>query len=396
MTLAGAALASAGVFLLPFVELRPNRLAPGTLEPLASAGWGALPVVLAVALGYAAALVAPVRLRRLLARVAGWALVASLAWALGGAAERLLAGAEGPARVSIGGGAWLALAGAAVLASAGAPKEAASRAAEGRASRASEEPAARAPGGPLVPVVGLAGLVAAFVWGGAGSLSLAREFAVRADSFWRLAGGHVALAGAALAAGCVVGMPLGLWASRNARVRAVALAVTGVIETVPSLALLGLLVVPLAAIGAAFPALRELGVRGIGPAPGFVALTLYALLPIVRNTYVGLAGVDPAVKDAGRGMGMSPAQLLLRVELPLAAPLVVEGIRTAAVLLVGITTLTVFAGARNLGILIFEGLGQFAPDLVLLGALPTIALAVVADVALSALGRVVTPKGARP
>jgi len=93
------------------------------------------------------------------------------------------------------------------------------------------------------------------------------------------------------------------------------------------------------------------------------------------------------------GMGMSSLQLLARVELPLAAPLIVDGVRTAAVLLIGITALTVFAGARNLGILIFEGLGQFAPDLILLGALPIIALAVAVDVVLSALGRAVTPKG---
>jgi osmoprotectant transport system permease protein len=186
-----------------------------------------------------------------------------------------------------------------------------------------------------------------------------------------------------------------MWATRNRHVRSAVLGITGVIQTIPSLALLGLLVVPLAALAAAFPALRDLGIRGIGAAPGFIALTLYALLPVVRNTYVGLSEVDPAALDAGRGMGMSRAQLLFRVEFPLAAPLVAEGVRTAAVLLIGITTLTVFAGARNLGILIFEGLGQFAPDLILLGALPTIALAVAADLALGALARLLTPKGVR-
>ena len=159
--------------------------------------------------------------------------------------------------------------------------------------------------------------------------------------------------------------------------------VAGVIQTIPSLALLGLLVVPLSALGQAVPFLRTLGVRGIGAAPGLVALTLYALLPVIRNTYIGLTGVDPAVVDAGRGMGMSRGQLLTRVEFPLALPLIMEGVRTAAVLLIGITTLTAFAGARNLGVLIIEGIGQFAPDLILLGALPTIMLAVTADIVLS-------------
>lgn len=370
MALVGAVLALAGAALLPFVELRANRLVPGTSEPLAAAGWLAVPVVLSIVAGFAAALAPWPAVRRWAAQVAGWALIGSLAWALGAAAATLLEGAPATARVSIGGGAWVMVAGAAVLAT-------------------------RTPRGPVAPALGVLAVVAALFWGDMSSLSLAREFAVRADSFWSLLGAHLALAGASLLAGCLIGMPLGLWASRNARMRAVVLAVTGVIETIPSLALLGLLVVPLAALGAAFPLLREWGIRGIGPAPGFIALTLYALLPIVRNTYVGLAEVDPAVRDAGRGMGMSSLQLLVRVELPLAAPLIVDGVRTAAVLLIGITALTVFAGARNLGILIFEGLGQFAPDLILLGALPTIALAVAVDAALSALGRAVTPKGAQ-
>jgi len=370
VALIGAVLALVGATVLPFVELRPNRLAPGSLESLSAAGWFAVPVVLSIAAGFAAALAPWPALRRAAARVAGWALIGSVVWALGAAAASLLEGGPDVARVSVGGGAWLMLAGAAVLV--------------GRAEHAA-----------AIPVLGVVAVVAAFIWGDASSLSLAREFAGRADSFWALLRGHLALAGASLLAGCLIGIPLGLWASRNARVRAGVLAVTGVIETVPSLALLGLLVVPLAALSAAVPALRELGVRGIGPAPGFIALTLYALLPVVRNTYVGLAGVSDAVKDAGRGMGMSGTQLLKRVEIPLAAPLIVDGVRIAAVLLIGITTLTVFAGARNLGTLIFEGLGQFAPDLILLGALPTIALAVLVDAALSALGRAVTPKGVR-
>ena len=238
-------------------------------------------------------------------------------------------------------------------------------------------------------------LAAALEWGGLAEISLAREYAVRSADFWPLVGDHIVLTMMALVSGIVLGVPLGLWATRDRRVRGVVLGVTGVIQTIPSLALLGLLVVPLSALSTAVPFLRQLGIRGIGTAPAVVALTLYALLPVVRNTYVGVTGVDPAALDAARGMGMNRWQRLTRVQLPLAAPLMIDGVRTAAVLLVGITTLTVFAGARNLGVLIFEGLGQFAPDLILLGALPTIVLAMLADVTLSALGRVLTPKGMR-
>ena len=397
VALTGALVALAGAALLPLAELRANRLVPGTLESLGVAGALALPVWVALAVGFAAAFAPASAARPRLARLAAWGLVGATAWALGAACSRLLEGQPAVARVSIGAGAWVLLAGAAVLGFAGrdraftpaggSPKRG-ERAAAGRTARVVVMRL-------LAPAAGIAAVVLAFTSGGLDQLSLAREYAVRADSFWQLLLGHVTLSAAALAAGLAIGVPLGLAATRNRRVRAVALGVTGIIQTVPSLALLGLLVVPLAALGAAYPVLRELGIRGIGAAPGLIALTLYALLPIVRNTYVGLSEVDQGAIDAGRGMGMSSAQLLTRVELPLALPLIIEGVRTAAVLLVGITTLTVFAGARNLGILIFEGLGQFAPDLILLGAIPTIALALVADLGLSALGRALTPEGVR-
>lgn len=301
-----------------------------------------------------------------------------MAWALGAAAERLLEGQSSVARVSLGGGSWVLLAAAAVLA---------------LAARGADPP--RTALRRALLAVGILAALGALPWGGLSSLSLAREFSVRSATFWPLVQGHIFLSLVSVGTAVLLGVPLGLWASRNRRVRGVVLGVAGAIQTVPSLALLGLLVVPLAALGAAFPLLREFGIRGIGATPGLIALTLYALLPIVRGTYVGLAHVDHAAIDAGLGMGMSRAQLLARVEMPLAVPLIVDGVRTAAVLVVGITTLTAFAGARNLGVMIFEGLGQFAPDLILLGAIPVIALAVAADVAFGWLSRALTPKGVR-
>ncbi len=226
-------------------------------------------------------------------------------------------------------------------------------------------------------------------------MAIGQEYASHADVFWQLAAQHLALAGGGLAAGIVVGVPLGAAAARRPRLRALALAVTGTLETVPSLALLGLLIAPLAALAAAYPPLAGAGVSGIGPAPALVALTTYALLPIVRGTYIALDSVDPALMEAGRGMGMSGRQLFSRVELPLALPLVIEGIRVAAVLLIGITTVTAFVGEGGLGALIFQGIGQNAPDLILLGALPVIALAVVADYALRGAALEATPRGVR-
>ena len=188
-----------------------------------------------------------------------------------------------------------------------------------------------------------------------------------------------------LAIALALGVPLGIAASRVRWVRSVVLTVVGIIQTVPSLALLGLLVVPLAAIG----------LPGIGPLPGVIALTLYSLLPIVRDTYVGLAGVDPAAIDAGRGMGMGRMQLLLRVEAPLALPLLIEGVRAAAVSIIGIAAVVAFVGVGTLGVLVFLGWGEQADDLILLGALPMVALAVAVDAGLRALGRAVVSPGIR-
>jgi osmoprotectant transport system permease protein len=230
----------------------------------------------------------------------------------------------------------------------------------------------------------IAWAVAAAV-GGLGRLSIFVEYAVQGPAFWQAVGTHLTLVGAALVGAILVGLPLGVASARVPRVRAVALGVVGVIQTVPSPALLGLLVVPLAAIG----------LPGIGPLPALIALTSYALLPIVRNTYLGLAGVDAAVVDAGRGMGMSRTQLLLRVEAPLAMPLFIEGVRAATVMVVGIAAVVAFIGVGTLGVLVFEGWGNQADDLILLGAVPMVVLAVAADTALRWLGRVATSPGIR-
>jgi osmoprotectant transport system permease protein len=167
--------------------------------------------------------------------------------------------------------------------------------------------------------------------------------------------------------------------------------VLNLLQTIPSIALFGLLIVPLSALAAAAPALAAFGIAGIGPAPAIVALILYALLPVVRNTVAGIAAVDPAVTDAARGMGMSERQLFRQVQLPLAMPLLLAGLRIVTVQTIGLAVVAALIGAGGLGTFVFAGLGQYAADLVLLGSLPTIALALGADFLMQLLTPVLTP-----
>jgi osmoprotectant transport system permease protein len=148
-----------------------------------------------------------------------------------------------------------------------------------------------------------------------------------------------------------------------------------VIQTVPSIALFGLLLAPLAA----------LGLGGVGPAPALIALTLYALLPIARNTEAAIRGVDPALTEAASGMGMTPRQIFWRVELPLGFPVFLAGVRIVMVQAIGLAAVAALIGAGGLGTFVFQGIGQYAVDLVLLGAVPTIVLALAADFGLAML-----------
>jgi len=137
--------------------------------------------------------------------------------------------------------------------------------------------------------------------------------------------------------------------------------------------------VPLSLLAAAAPPLAAFGVAGIGPAPAIIALILYALLPVARNTLAGIAAVPPAAVDAARGMGMTPRQAFWQVEVPLALPMLLAGLRIVTVQAIGLAVVAALIGAGGLGSFVFEGLGQFATDLVLLGAVPAILLALSVD-----------------
>jgi len=183
---------------------------------------------------------------------------------------------------------------------------------------------------------------------------------------------HLWLVGVAIAIAVAVGVPLGILVSRTAWLRKPVLGSANVLQTIPSLALFGFLL----------PA-PWLGERADRLA--IVALVLYALLPIVRNTYTGIMGIEPAVKEAALGMGMTDSELLTQVELPLGAPVILAGVRIATVTAVGVATIAAAIGAGGLGELIFRGVAMVNNQLILAGALPAALLAIAADVALGAL-----------
>lgn len=201
------------------------------------------------------------------------------------------------------------------------------------------------------------------------------EFLIaRAPELWSKILEHLLLTGLSTGIAIFVGVPLGIWILNNNRVRGTVLSVAGIVQTIPSLALLAFL----------------LPFFGIGIRPALVALTLYALLPIVRNTYTGLAGVSPAIVEAAQGLGFSKRQRLWMVEMPLALPVVVAGIRTAAVIGVGIATLSAFIGAGGLGDFINRGLALNNTRLILLGSLPAAVLALLLDFIIGRVERFLT------
>ncbi|HYM73691.1 MAG TPA: ABC transporter permease, partial [Stellaceae bacterium] len=211
------------------------------------------------------------------------------------------------------------------------------------------------------------------------ALSLAREYATRRDVFAAALIRHILLVAAAIGPALLIGVPLALAARRRPRFDAPLFAVLNLLQTVPSIALFGLLIVPLSALASAVPALGALGVGGVGPAPAIIALILYALLPVARNTLAGIAAVPPAAIEAARGMGMTRRQVFWQIEMPLALPVLLAGLRIVTVQTIGLAVVAALIGAGGLGSFVFEGLGQYAADLVLLGAVPAIALALATD-----------------
>ena len=191
-------------------------------------------------------------------------------------------------------------------------------------------------------------------------------------------GRHVLLVVISVGLATAIGVPLGIVLTRRPGWQRLVLGTASAVQTIPSLALFGLLI-PVPFIG------------GIGTRTALIALTLYSLLPVLRNTVVGIAGVDRAVREAGRGLGMTDAQLLRRVELPLAASVILAGIRLATVIGIGLATIAAAIGAGGLGVFIFRGVAMVDNRTILAGALPAAALALGTDALLGALERRLQP-----
>ena len=234
-------------------------------------------------------------------------------------------------------------------------------------------------------------IVLLFAAGAYDHLAVVQEFTNRSARFAAELSAHAALSFGAVGMATALGVPLGLLAWRRARAEKGVFSLVNGLQTIPSLALFGLMIAPLALLSQRYPMLREWGIRGIGNTPALIALTLYSLLPIVRNTYAGLAMIPDAVVDAGKGLGMEKGHMLRYVELPLSIPVVLGGIRVAAVLTVGNTAVAALIGAGGLGNFVFQGLGQAAPDLIVMGVLPIILLAVAVDRGFALLIRMLSP-----
>jgi len=344
---------------LPFVTYAPNRLVSGesrALWQLFPAFWLLVPCLLLIVS------FAPGRGAPLLTLFVCEALFCLLVWSAGSAASQLAQEGSPLARTSPGSGLWLWLA-LALLACSDAIR------------RLCSNPLWR-------------WLLHAQLWcvplflllhGELDNLSLMREYANRRDVFNDALMQHLTLLFGTLLPALALGFALGLWCYRHPARQTPVFTALNIIQTIPSVALFGLLIAPLAGLVQAFPGLAALGIAGTGLTPALIALILYALLPMVRGVVAGLNQVSQDVLESAKAMGMSARQRFWHVRVPLALPLLLRSLRVVAVQTVGMAVIAALIGAGGFGALVFQGLLSSALDLVLLGVIPVIALAVVVD-----------------
>ena len=364
------AIGAVAVALSGFVGFAPNRLVSGNPIPLWKAA-GALPAASIALLGtliLAASLAKPSKPVLYSAAVSAALLLLVALTAAGQAARTLSLSATPASRISLAPAFWILVACAAL--------------AVGDALQRLEARIATTAVA-VIAITSGAALLAAL--GTFDALSIAREYESRHQEFSDALVRHMTLVGASVGSAVAIGFPLGVATAKRPRLEGPVFAILNTLQTIPSIALFGLLIVPLSALAAAMPWLGAFGIAGVGMAPAIIALVLYALLPAVRNTVAGLRSVDSSAIDAGRGMGMSSSQILWQVELPLSSPVLLSGLRIVTVQAIGLAVVAALIGAGGLGTFVFEGLGQYAVDLVLLGALPAILLALAADFVLQIL-----------
>lgn len=357
------ALLIAALFALPFISYAPNRLVSGQPvmlpELLQGAGWLILlilPLLLLLAWQ-------PLNRPTLILTLLLSEILLVLLVALGGHAAQTLAGqGSALARTGFGSGLWAAGALCLLIAADSVM----------RLTR-------NAPLRLLLNAQVWLPLLALLLGGQLDQLSLLKEYATRQEVFDQALSRHLLLLLATLLPALLLGVPLGLLCYRRARWQSLVFSVLNIIQTVPSVALFGLLIAPLAGLAAQFPWLGRLGISGIGLAPALIALVLYALLPLVRSVVAGLQQVPDGVRESACGMGMSRGQIFWQVEIPLALPVLLSGLRVVTIQTVGMAVIAALIGAGGFGAIIFQGLLSSALELVLLGVIPVIALAVLVD-----------------
>ncbi len=346
-----------------FLDIAPNRLARGTdllisdLSPKAGAVIGALPLALMLL-----AFIAHTKARSIATLLCAALLLYTCLGAAGILAKQHASIALPALRLSLGAGFWIPVACALF-----ACLDAMQRLKAGIAWRATLFTAL------CLPFVFLAhaGLFDA--------LSLTKEFESHRDAFAQALVDHLLLVGLSLAIALFIAIPIILTLRLRSRTQNLVYASLGIIQAVPSIALFGLLIAPLSALVLHVPVLAQFGISGTGRTPAIIALVLYALLPLVRNGMTGLAAVSPEVKDAAMGLGFTARERVLKVDLPLALPALLSGMRVVTVQAIGLASVAALIGAGGLGTFVFQGIGQYALDLVLVGAIPIILLALGAD-----------------
>lgn len=349
--------------VLPFINFAPNRLVSGepiALSQLPAQTWLLFSVPVFV---LAILVLTPCRpLPLLLTLMVGEFLFIAILWRLGQTATQFAQQGSTLARTSPGSGLWMSLALCLLLCA-------------DVINRLSAKALWRLLLNLQIWIVPFGLLLSGYL----ADLSLLKEYANRQEVFDDALLRHLALLVGTLLPALLIGVPLGVFCYTRPAWQSSVFSVLNVIQTVPSVALFGLLIAPLAGLVKLAPWLASLGVSGIGIAPALIALVLYALLPLVRGVVAGLQQVPRNIIESAEGMGMSRWQIFWQAEVPLALPVLLRSLRVVCVQTIGMTVIAALIGAGGFGAIIFQGLLSSALDLVLLGVIPVIALAVVFD-----------------
>lgn len=371
VAVSGSLLGLAATFAPRGLLFRENRIVNGDPVSLFTAldAWG--PALLAVWIVAAAVALSPLpdRIRGNVVTLLGGIAPVLLVWRSGVEAERFVELSGRIARTSLGWAFWISLFAAYMVIFA--------------ATAWLERGVWRT----LLTYLPVAGIVALAVSGSLGEFAIAREYANNADSFWREFRLHLAYVAGAVGVGLVVGASLGLLAARRRSTEPAVFGVLNVLQVLPTLAFIGLMNPVLTAASERFGALAELGIRGVGWAPVIIVLSAYAIYPIARNTYTAIITLDRGVIDAARGQGMGRLRLFAEVEVPLALPVVIAGVRIALVQSTAGAIIAGLVGGGGLGVFVFLGASETATDLILLGVIPIVMLALFFDRTVLALQR---------